>query len=313
MSKWNYDDVKDLNGKVIIVTGGNSGLGYESVKYYASKGAEVILASRSSERGIKAASEIKKEHPGAKIDVMVLNLGSLKSVKQFAASFGEKYNRLDILLNNAGIMFAEYGSTEDGFEQHMGVNHFGHFALTGRLLGIIKNTPDARIVNISSMGHRGGSVDYDKMVYAEGGSNDNYDAYGSSKLANLLFTYELQRKVDSAGLDIKVFGAHPGGAMTNLVRRIEHHWWFRLMTPVFHLMANSPFAGALPGIRASLDPEAQGGQYYGPDGFQEFRGKPVVVQSSPLSKDKRIAKEFFEKSEELTTITYNFDNEVRKA
>ena len=308
MTEWKTEQVKDLTGKVILVTGGNSGLGYETVKFFAGKGASVILASRSLERGEKAKVSILQDVPQGKIEVMALDLASLASVKTFSDQFLSSYDRLDVLMNNAGIMTTPYGKTADGLEQQQGVNHFGHFALTGHLFTLLAKTPGARIVNTSSSGHRGGKMDFDNLLFEKGGYRP-FRAYSRSKLENLLFTYELQRKVEAAGLDIKVLAAHPGGSNTNLARHVEGNFWFRLLMPILERWSQSAYDGALPQIRAAVESEAKGGSYYGPDGFMEMSGKPVIVGSTKASHSKEDAARLWKLSEELTSVVYDFEVE----
>ena len=302
--RWKTDDIGNLEGKVVVVTGGNSGLGYEAVKIYAEKGATVVMAVRSENRGQEARDKIMKSNPKGIIKVMTLELASLKSIESFSKSFKGQYERLDILLNNAGIMFVPYGKTEDGFERQMGINHLGHFALTAQLFELLKGTDSSRIVNISSIGHRAGVMDFDNLLFENGKDYSEMAAYGRSKLANLLFTYELQRRVEKAGLNMKVLAAHPGGSRTNLARHVAENWWFRLLYPLLILLMQSAYRGSLPGVRASLDAEAKGGTYYGPNGFMEQMGRPVVVQSNEASHSLAHAKRLWEASEKLTGVTF---------
>ncbi|HSM47278.1 MAG TPA: SDR family NAD(P)-dependent oxidoreductase, partial [Draconibacterium sp.] len=195
---WSTTNIPDLTGKVIIVTGGNSGLGYESVKAFAEKGADVILTSRSVEKGEAAKKAIGKVK--GNIIVLPLDLMDFSSIRSFTEKFQQKYKRLDVLLNNAGIMTTPYFLTKDGLEAQMGTNHFGHFALTGLLFGLIKNTPKSRIVNVSSMAHKQGKMDFSNLLFENGKGYSPIKSYGRSKLANLLFTYELQRKMEASGI-----------------------------------------------------------------------------------------------------------------
>lgn len=305
-NKWTLDNLPDLTGRTIVVTGGNSGLGYESVKAFALKGAEVVLASRTMEKGEQAKAEITKDVPGAKIIVMELDLADLDSVRSFAAAFRKKYKQLDVLLNNAGIMMSPYFKTKDGFEAQFGTNHLGHFALTGLLLDLLLKTPGARIVNVSSGAHKSGSMDFSNLQFENGKGYSPMKAYGRSKLSNLLFTYELQRKLESAGKDIIATAAHPGIAMTNLSRYMEKKLIVRLLLPIFKGMAQDQAAGALPQIRASVDPGVKGGEYYGPDGKNERKGYPVVVPSNAASHDKEDAAKLWEESERLTGVNFDF-------
>ncbi len=293
----------DLSGKAIIVTGGNSGLGYESVKAFAAKGAWVVLASRSAEKGEEAKSDILKTVPDGKITVMELDLGDLESVKSFAADYRKNHQKLDVLLNNAGIMMTPYFTTKDGFEGQFGINHLGHFALTGLLMDMLLATPGSRIVNVSSGAHKNGTMDFDNLQWENGKDYKPMKAYGRSKLSNLLFTYELQRKLEAAGKATIAAAAHPGIATTNLARHLEGKFLFKILTPLFKTMAQDQAMGALPQIRASADPEVKGGQYYGPDGKGERKGYPVVVPSNEASHNLQDAARLWEESEKLTGVT----------
>ena len=193
---WTTEDMPDLTGKVIIVTGANSGIGFEAAKAFARKGAQTILACRSMDKAEAALAEIQAEIPNAPAEIMHLDLANQASIHKFAEAFKAKFNRLDVLVNNAGIMMVPYGTTEDGFEKQFGTNHLGHFALTGLLIDLLLNTKGSRVVNISSGGHRMGQMDFDNLMYADGEGYSGARAYGRSKLANLLFTYELQRRYE---------------------------------------------------------------------------------------------------------------------
>ena len=303
---WTIQNIPALTGKVVIVTGGNSGLGYESVKAFAMKDAEVILASRSLEKGEEARTAILQAVPEGKIQVMQLDLGDLESVRAFAADFKKKHKRLDILLNNAGIMMTPYFKTKDGFEGQFGTNHLGHFALTGLLFDLIQITPGSRIVNVSSGAHRNGVMDFDNLQFEDGKGYTPSKAYGRSKIANLLFTYELQRKLEASGSDTIALAAHPGIAMTNLARHMEGRLLFKILIPLFKRMAQDQAMGALPQLRASVDPGVKGAEYYGPDGKREWKGYPVVVQSNEASHNQQDAARLWEESERLTGVKYKF-------
>jgi len=304
MEKWKIENIKDLSGKVIIVTGGNSGLGYESVKAFAGKGAHVILTSRDIQKGEAARSEILKAHPEGIIEVMDLDLMDLSSVRSFASRFKEGHDRLDVLMNNAGIMMSPYFKTKDGFEGQMGTNHLGHFALTGLLLELIKNTPGSRVVNVSSSGHRFGTMDFENLLFENGEDYSPTKAYGRSKLSNLLFTYELQRRFEANGIHAAALAAHPGGSRTNLDRHLKGKFWYYLLWPLAYLMTMDQARGALSQIRASVDETAVGGQYYGP--HRNMTGYPVVVRSNEASHNMEDAKRLWEMSEELTGISFEF-------
>jgi NAD(P)-dependent dehydrogenase (short-subunit alcohol dehydrogenase family) len=306
MEKWTKNNIPDQSGKTIIVTGANVGLGYEAVKVLAEKKADVILASRSIRRGDEARRAILEKVPGAKIHVMKLDLADLQSIRDFADEFDKDYENLDILLNNAGVMWCPYDKTQDGFELQMGVNHFGHFALTGLLLDKLKNTPGSRVVNVSSIGHRRAKWDPEKLMFDEGDYDRNV-AYYNSKLANLLFTYELQRKFEENELDILSVAAHPGGSATNLARHLENNLGFRLIKPLFYLVAQSAKIGTLPEVRAAVDKDVKGSEYYGPRKLSESRGFPVLVGSTEDSQNLEYAKKLWIDSEKLTGISYSFN------
>lgn len=300
---WTANNIPDLSGKIIIITGANSGIGFEAARELARKGAEVILASRDPIKADQAILRIKEEYPGAKLKFIELNLTSLESIRKFAEEFKLNYSRLDILLNNAGIMMVPEAKTEDGFERQLGTNHLGHFALTGLLIDYLVQTAGARVVNISSNAHYTGEIDFDNLFYDHGGYSP-MGAYSQSKLANLLFTYELQRRLDAQGAGTMALAAHPGISATGLADHFvnEHFTW--LVSGVMKLIFQRAAMGALPGLRAAIDPNARGGEYYGPDGKGERSGYPVVVSSNPASHNLQDAKNLWDISEELTGVKY---------
>lgn len=300
--KWTTENIPDLKGKVIIVTGGNSGLGYESVKAFAKNGAEVILTSRSIEKGEAAKTRIGRVK--GNISVLQLDLMDFASIKSFAENFKKKYNRIDVLLNNAGIMTTPYFLTKDGLEAQNGTNHFGHFALTGQLFELIKNTPSSRVVNVSSMAHKQGKMDFENLLFDGGKDYSPIKSYGRSKLMNLLFTYELQRKLETTGINSIAVAAHPGVSNTNLARFLEDKLIFKILKPLMSPFFQEPEMGALPEIRASVDPNVKGGEYYGPDGLYEMKGFPVLVQSNKASHNLEDAKKLWEVSEKLTGVKF---------
>jgi len=296
-SNWAAENIPDLTDKIVIVTGANSGIGYEMARALARKQATVILACRNKDKGQAAERQIAQEYPGAKAELGLLDLSNLALVRRFAGEFTRRYDRLDILINNAGIMRTPFGKTTDGFELQFGVNHLGHFALTGLLLDLIVRTPQARVVTVSSGGHRFGKVDFDNLNADKG--YDAGAAYGQSKLANLLFTYELHRRFKGAGVDAIAAAAHPGWtAGTNLAV----HWrMLRLLNP---FIGQKPSMGALPALYAATASDVQGGTYYGPRGWGGIRGYPTKVQSSARSHDKDVAVKLWAVSEELTGVRY---------
>lgn len=304
-TNWTMEVIPDLTGKTILVTGGNSGLGFESVKAFAAKGARVIMACRSVSKGDAATKKIMDAQPAADISVMELDLMDLKSIRSFATTFEQRFSRLDVLLNNAGIMMVPYQLTKDNFESQLGTNHLGHFALTGLLLDMLKKTPKSRVVNVSSIAHRRGIMDFDNLLYTSGAGYSPMKAYGRSKLSNLLFTFELQRYFEKNNIDCKALVAHPGVSDTNLFNHAIPTWVAKLLRPLASLLIQPAAMGALPQLRASVDPAAKGGEYYGPDGKNEWKGYPVLVQSTKASTNKEDARKLWKMSEKLTDVIYN--------
>ncbi|WP_420640706.1 oxidoreductase [Candidatus Leptofilum sp.] len=305
---WTTENIPDLTGKVIIITGANIGLGFETALEVARKGAQTIMACRNMDKAQAALADIHSEIPNAHVEIMQLDLASQESIRQFVEAFHQKYDRLDILVNNAGIMMVPYGTTVDGFERQFGTNHLGHFALTGRLLDLIKKTPGARVVTVSSLAHHRGDMDFDNLMYEGGNGYDRQDAYGRSKLANLLFTYELQRQFEKHDVEATAVAAHPGISTTNLADHLLRRWYFRILVPIFKLMAQSAAQGALTNLRAAVDPTIKGGQYVGPDKPNERTGYPVVVQSNAASHNEADAQKLWQVSEELTGVHFNWNN-----
>ena len=309
--KWNFDNIPDLSGRTIIVTGGNSGLGFEAVKSFSAKGSETILACRNEQNGKSAKKEIQEEYPNAQINVMNLDLADLESIHSFVKKFNEKHSKLDILLNNAGII-CPYKKTKDGFEMQIGTNHLGHFALTGLLLDYLKNTKGSRVVNVSSLGHKYGKMNFDNFMFENGGYSI-FKAYGNTKLSNLLFTYELQRRFEKFNVDCIAVAAHPGVAKSNLSKYIIKKPLYKIgMAIANSIMSQSTSMGALPEIRIAVDPLVKGGDYFGPGGFQEWKGYPVKVKSNDESHDLKNAEKLWEVSEKLTKTNYDFGEEKNK-
>ena len=301
---WQLTDIPDLTGKTIIVTGGNSGLGFEAVKALSSKGAELILACRSTNKGEQAKNQILEAQPKSNITVMELDLADLKSIRNFVDAFKQKHTQLDILLNNAGIMMVPYGLTKDGFENQIGTNHLGHFALTGLLLDLLKKTPKARVVNVSSIAHKSGVMDFNNLLYTNGEGYTPMKAYGRSKLSNLLFTYELQRFFESNKIDCSAIVAHPGVSDTNLFVHAAPKWVMNVLRPLFLTFVQPASMGVLPELRAATDPTAKGSDYFGPDGKREMKGYPVLVKSTTAANSIEDAKKLWEASEKLTGVIY---------
>lgn len=310
--KWTANHIPDLTGKIIIITGANSGLGYESSLALARKGATVIMACRSRNKAEQARDEVLKQVPQATLVLMDLDLASIDSIKSFAASFDATYDRLDILLNNAGLMAIPEQRTKDGFEMQLGVNHFGHFALTGLLFPKLIQTEGSRIVNVSSMAHTMGSFDFNDLNWEQDYSK--WPAYGRSKLANLLFTHELVRRIEAHGLAVKVLSAHPGWAATQLQGKGPQQEGSRVMGFMMRvansLIAQGQDMGALPQLFAATAPDVEQGGFYGPDGFQAMRGYPELQQPQEGKVKPDEAKTLFDRSEELTGITFDFTSQT---
>ena len=301
-TKWTAADMPNQNGRVAVVTGSNTGLGFDTARMLAEHGASVVLAVRDVEKGKQAAARIAETAPGAEVSVQRLDLGSLASVREAAAELKAAHPTIDLLINNAGVMYPPRQLTPDGFELAFGTNHLGHFALTGLLLPTMLPVPGSRIVTVSSIGHRiRAKIHFDDLQFER--SFDRVKAYGQSKLANLLFTYELQRRLAPRGTTVAL-AAHPGGSNTELIRN-SPRWARAIAVPLAPIVAQSAARGALPTLRAATDPGALGGQYYGPDGFGEMRGNPKVVSSSAQSHDVTIQRRLWTVSEELTGVTYS--------
>ncbi|MDF1566036.1 MAG: oxidoreductase [Deltaproteobacteria bacterium] len=293
--KWTAEQMKSQQGKRVVVTGANSGIGLEAARQLAHAGAEVILACRSPERGEAAVEQIRAEGPTGTATRRTLDLADLRSVEAFAASF-EGEAKIDLLILNAGIMMPpERSETRQGFEMQFGVNHLGHFALTGQLLGHL--AAEARVTVISSGAHRWGAIDFEDPNWRRR-RYKRAPSYGQSKLANLLFARELQRRLAQAGSRIQVTAAHPGWTATNLQ---DESGIFRALNP---LLAMKVEQGTLPTLRAATDEALSGGEYVGPDGWMEMRGYPVLVDRSDAAKDDAAAARLWELSEELTGIRY---------
>ena len=303
---WTASDIPDLGGKTIVVTGANSGLGFEASRAFARKGARVVLACRNVEKAAAARDDILASAPRANVEMRALDLASLASVRAFADSLVSNHERLDVLCNNAGVMALPRRETADGFEMQLGTNHLGHFALTGLLLPLLKRTSGARVVTQSSGAHRMGRIEFDDLhgrrYYAR------WRAYGQSKLANLLFAYELQRRLENEGVGVISVACHPGYAATELqfaAARMEGAAWMEhLFSLANRLFAQDAATGSLPMLYAATVSDVHGGDYIGPDGLGEFWGYPVKVHSSPASHDARAAAHLWEVSQDLTGVRY---------
>jgi NAD(P)-dependent dehydrogenase (short-subunit alcohol dehydrogenase family) len=291
---WSEADIPDLSHRVAIVTGANSGIGFETARALAAKGARVVLGCRSRAKGPRAVARIRELVPGADVLFDQLDLGSLESVAMFAKELMMEVERVDILVNNAGVMMPPLGYTKSGFELQFGTNHLGHFALTGHLLPVLRATPGARVVTVSSLAHFAG-----RIRFADLNSQVSYNAtlaYGQSKLANLLFMRELARRLENASIDVISAAAHPGSTRTELQRHSE------LMHAFVRFLAQDAPAGALPTLYAATADGVRSGDYYGP--LFGIVGPPARAFSSPLAHDQATAARLWEVSEDLTGVVF---------
>ncbi|MBE1495317.1 NAD(P)-dependent dehydrogenase (short-subunit alcohol dehydrogenase family) [Amycolatopsis lexingtonensis] len=299
MSKnWTERDIPSQQGRVAVITGANTGLGFDTAKVLADRGATLVLAVRDVEKGKKAAAKLGTT---ADVTVQELDLASLDSVRAAAAELRGTLPKIDLLINNAGVMYPPRQTTRDGFELQFGTNHLGHFAFTGLLLDLLLPVEGSRVVTVSSVAHDiRAAIHFDDLQWEN--SYDRVAAYGQAKLANLMFSYELQRRLAPRGTTAAV-AAHPGVARTELMRNspVVVRALFPVVAPLF---TQSSERGALPILRAATDPGALGGQYYGPDGFGGYRGRPQVVASSPQSYDAAVQRRLWTVSEELTGVKF---------
>ncbi len=301
-SKWTAERIPDQVGRTAVVTGANSGLGLVTAKVLARAGARVVLACRNTAKGEAARREIEAAAPGAQLELEELDLSSLDSVRAFAERFRGGHDGLDLLINNAGVMATPRRRTADGFELQFGTNHLGHFALTGLLIGSMEGTEDARVVTLSSTAHKTGRIAFDNL----GGEHRyfRWRAYGQSKLANLLFALELERRLRAADSTVKSLAAHPGYAATNLQSAGPPRLDRVVMSVSNRVIAQTDEMGALPTLYAATEPGLAGGTYVGPDGFAEQRGHPQPVTPNKAARDKQVARRLWEVSEEMTGVRF---------
>jgi NAD(P)-dependent dehydrogenase (short-subunit alcohol dehydrogenase family) len=298
MKRWTFDDVPDQSGRVAVVTGANTGIGFETARMLGARGATVILACRNAEKAETARARIVEAHPNAHVEVIALDLSDLQSVERFADDVGRRHDELDILINNAGVMVPPFGRTKQGFELQFGTNHLGHFALTARLLPLLERAPAPRVVVVSSTAHRIGRIALDDLSW-ERRSYSPWQAYGQSKLANSMFALELERRLAAAGSKVRVTAAHPGWTATDLQRTSP---MARVGNPLF---AMKPVDGALPTMMAATEPSAKGGTYWGPTCWFEMSGPPGRAFISKRARDAEVAARLFDASEKLTGVSFD--------
>jgi len=300
-------DIADLTGMTAVVTGANRGIGLEVTRGLACNGAHVVLAVRRTDRGDVAAAAIRATSPGASLEVMALDLADLASVHRFAAAVQSRWDPLDLLINNAGVGSASLRRTADGFELVFGTNHLGHFALTGLLLPALTRPPPARVVTVASLAHGRGHIDFDNLDASKGYAN--FQTYSQSKLANVLFAYELHRRLSAAGAGPLSVAAHPGWAATDMnIRPLEERRRLRdeLAPKLTRRLAATPAQGAQPILYAATSPQVRGGDYIGPGGRSGLRGPPARVRSSDRSHDLELARRLWQVSEEITGVHFSF-------
>ncbi|GAA3382239.1 oxidoreductase [Cryptosporangium minutisporangium] len=305
-ARWTATDIPDLTGLTAVVTGANVGLGFETARLLAARGATTVLACRDVAKADAAADRIRATTT-APTSTVALDLASLASVRSAADTLRARHPRLDLLINNAGVGLSPPKRTADGFEIHLGTNHLGHFALTGLLLDRLLETPGSRVVTVSSLGHKRGRMHFDDLQLTA--PHSPFVAYVQSKLANLLFTYELQRRLAAAGAETIALAAHPGNAYTAFTRHMRP-WQQAIASPRLRLLngwlLQPAEIGALAAVRAAVDPAARGGEYYGAPGRQGFTGYPEAVRSSRRSYDEADQRRLWDISTELTGVAYRF-------
>lgn len=307
IANWTASNIPSQQGKIVIITGASSGIGLEAAKVLSEKGAKIILPVRNLQKGNRAVQEIKKRFNASDIELMKLDISDFDSVRLFANEFKQKFGKLDLLLNNAGIMWTpQIQLSKQGQELHFATNHLGHFLLTGLLLPLLKATPNSRVITQSSVLHKKTfgqnfepTIYFDDLNFSKG--FDTKKAYAQSKLANLLFTYELDRRLKDAGVKVVAVASHPGYTATNLQK--DAGFMVKILNVV---MAQNVSMGALPILRAATDANLKGAEYFGPTKMNEFRGYPKLVRSSNTSYDKGLANQLWQVSEKLTNYKYEF-------
>ena len=297
--RWSLERVASQSGKTILVTGSNTGIGFATAQQLAEKGAEVILACRSREKGEAALARLQAAVPGAVVTLMLLDLANLASVRECAAQVNARYQRLDVLINNAGLMMPPLARTADGFELQFGTNVVGHFAFTGLLLPLLSRTPKSRVVWLSSLAHQQGQIDFDNLNAER--SYGKSRAYAQSKLADLMLAYEMQRRMERKGESIIALGAHPGVTKSDLSRHLTVLKWISVVAAP---LVQDTDRGAWPSVLAATDPDAHGGDYYGPMGFAKAGGAPGKQPSSARSHDAAVAARLWQTCEQLSGVRY---------
>ena len=301
MNEPTFKQVSSKHRKIAIVTGANSGIGFEVTIGLVKEDFEVIMACRNMQKAEYAKAKILKMHPNAKLNLMMIDTSSLEEVKKFTIQFQKKYQELDLLINNAGIMMSPYKVTKDGFENQFATNYIGHFALTGLLLPTLKITKGSRIISLSSLSYKWSEILFDDFHFKKNYSR--IKAYGQSKRACLMFAFELQRRLSASGIGTISVAAHPGLSKTNL-----DQYYPALIRPLGNLFLQPAAKGALPILYAALHKNLRGGEFIGPDGFQQMRGLPKIVDADEYSKNKEVAERLWKETEKMTNICYFKDD-----
>ncbi|KAA9030004.1 oxidoreductase [Niallia endozanthoxylica] len=299
----NRTEQDSLTGKTAIITGANSGIGFEAAKDFAQKGARVVMAVRNEDKGKSARKMILLEHPKAQVEVMRIDMADLKSIQDFTDAVKGQLDSVDFLINNAGVMMPPYSKTKDGFELQFGSNHLGHFALTGHLLSLLKNTLDSRVVTVSSLAHKGSKIMFDNLDGSKG--YKKYPFYGQSKLANLMFAKELDKRLKQNDLETISLACHPGISSTNLFKFGKKDAPTFLKNAAAKLLQPAEM-GALPTIYAATHPSLKGGEYIGPDGKGRRKGYPSLDTPHSVANDDAVMKKLWEVSEKLTGVVFDF-------
>jgi NAD(P)-dependent dehydrogenase (short-subunit alcohol dehydrogenase family) len=299
-TKWDVGAIENQKGKVVIVTGANSGIGYETAREMSRRGAEVILACRDEDRGMNAIKNIIEEIPKANLVMAHLDLSDLNQIKKFSDRIHEDYRKIDILINNAGVMMDSLTMTKQGFEFHFGINHLGHFALTGHILDLLLGEENSRVVNVASIAEKKAKIFWNDLN-CERRKYSMWGNYSQSKLANLLFTFEFKRQFESIGHPLKIVAAHPGLTATNIMRNMSEN---RISDLLLRKIAQSQSIGALPILYAAVE-DVESGDYIGPDGVMEIRGHPTKVNSSRSARNAISSSKLWKISEDLTGIDFN--------
>lgn len=302
MIPWNTEQIGNLKGKDVIITGGSSGIGLEAAKVLAVKGAAVTLAVRNVEKAKRIIQKFHSDNPDAAMTVMHLDLANLISIKDFADQYRSNHDHLNVLINNAGVMIPPYRKTKDGFESQFGTNHLGHFALTARLLPLLLVTPYSRIVITSSLAARKGEIYFDNLDGSKGYERMNF--YRQSKLANLLFAIELQHRLGQAGTSAISVACHPGISVSNIMSRGSGKETSRILKKMMRIVAQPARKGALPTLYAATYPELTGGEYIGPDGPGNRKGNPVLTSDASKLFNTELSEKLWKVSENLIGVKY---------